>query len=137
MKKNEIYTATVSGYGSEGEGIVKIEGYTVFLPFAIPGEEVRFKVLKVQKNLVFAKIEQVLTPAKCRVFAKCDVFQKCGGCQLMHVEYGEQLNLKRDLIQNCFKKIAYLNDKGETVKPQSPNAYKFEKFIFDILPDAK
>ncbi|MBR3865041.1 MAG: 23S rRNA (uracil(1939)-C(5))-methyltransferase RlmD [Clostridia bacterium] len=120
MKKNEIYTATVCGYGSEGEGIVKLEGYTVFLPFAIPGEKVRFKVLKVQKNLVFAKIEEILTPAKCRVFPKCDVFQKCGGCQLMHVEYGEQLNLKRELIANCFKKIAFLNVNPLETIPSSP-----------------
>ena len=48
MKKNDILTGVVASYGSEGEGIVKIDGYTVFLPFAIPGEKVRFKVLKVQ-----------------------------------------------------------------------------------------
>ncbi len=120
MKKNEIYTATVSGYGSEGEGIIKFEGYTVFLPFAIPEEKVRFKVLKVQKNLVFAKIEEVLTPAESRVRPKCEVFQKCGGCQLMHLDYGAQLNLKRELITNCFKKISFLNVNPLKTLPSTP-----------------
>ena len=109
MKKNDILTGIVTSYGSEGEGIVKIDGYTIFLPFAIPGEKVRFKVLKVQKNIAFAKLEEVYTPADERVREKCPAFKKCGGCQLMHVEYSSQLKIKKELIENCFKKIAFIN----------------------------
>lgn len=120
MNKNEIYTGIVSAYGSDGEGIIKQEGYTIFLPFAIPGEKVRFKVLKVQKNLVFAKIQEVLTPAEERVRPKCSVFGKCGGCQLMHLSYNEQLSFKRDSIANCFKKIAFLEVNPKRTVPSTP-----------------
>ena len=109
MKKNDVLVGTVSAYGSEGEGIVKLDGITVFLPYAIPGEKVRFKVLKVQKNIAFARIEEVLAPAEERARVKCPAYKKCGGCQLMHVEYSAQLNFKRDLIANCFKRIAFLD----------------------------
>lgn len=132
MKKNEIHLGLVTAYGSEGEGIIKFEGYTVFLPFAIPGERVRFKVLKVQKNLVFAKIEEVLAPAEERVRPKCEVFQKCGGCQLMHVNYNSQLVFKRELLQNCFKKIAHINLQPLKTASSSPELYYRNKLQLPI-----
>ena len=109
MKKNDVLTGIVTSYGSEGEGVIKQDGYTIFLPFAIPGEKVRYKILKVNKQLAFAKVEEVLTPAEERVRPKCPVFQKCGGCSLQHVSYKEQLKIKKELISNCFKKIAFIN----------------------------
>ena len=132
MKKNDILTGVVASYGSEGEGIVKIDGYTVFLPFAIPGEKVRFKVLKVQKNIAFAKVEEVLTPAEERVREKCPVFKKCGGCQLMHVEYSSQLKIKRDLIENCFKKIAFINATPSKTVASVPELYYRNKLQLPI-----
>ncbi len=132
MKKNDILTGIVASYGSEGEGIVKIDGYTVFLPFAIPGEKVRFKVLKVQKNIAFAKVEEVLTPAEERAREKCPVFKKCGGCQLMHVEYSSQLKVKRDLIENCFKRIAFIKATPSKTVPSVPELYYRNKLQLPI-----
>ncbi len=132
MKKNDILTGIVASYGSEGEGIVKIDGYTVFLPFAIPGEKVRFKVLKVQKNIAFAKVEEVLTPAEERAREKCPVFKKCGGCQLMHVEYSSQLKIKRDLIENCFKRIAFINATPSKTVASVPELYYRNKLQLPI-----
>ena len=132
MKKNDILTGIVTSYGSEGEGIVKIDGYTVFLPFAIPGEKVRFKVLKVQKNIAFAKLEEVYTPADERVREKCPVFKKCGGCQLMHVEYTSQLKIKKDLIENCFKKIAFINTNPSKTVASVPELYYRNKLQLPI-----
>lgn len=132
MKKNEIYVGTVTSYGSEGEGIIKADGITVFVPFAIPGEKVRFKVLKVNKNIAFAKIEEVLTPAEERVRAKCPVFQKCGGCQLMHLNYTHQLNVKKDTISNCFKKIAFINVQPNKMVASTPSLHYRNKLQLPI-----
>ncbi len=120
MKKNEIHTGIVSDFGYEGEGIIKTEDYVVFLPFAVPGEKVRYKVLKVAKNLVYGKVEEVLTPAEARVRPNCPVFTKCGGCSLMHLSYKKQLLLKRDIVSNCLKKIAFIDITPQNTVPSKP-----------------
>ncbi|MBQ3115689.1 MAG: 23S rRNA (uracil(1939)-C(5))-methyltransferase RlmD [Clostridia bacterium] len=114
MKKNEERVGIVSALGVNGEGIIKEEDAVVFVPFALVGEKVKYKVLKVAKKCVYAKLIEVLTPAENRVRAKCPVFEKCGGCQLQHIKYVQQLKLKESGIESTFKKIANLSVK---VKP--------------------
>lgn len=110
MKKNDILNGKISSIGYNGEGVVKLECGTVcFVPFALTGEEVSFKVLKVNKNVAYCKLEKVLTPSSERVEPLCSAFKKCGGCQLQHVNYKEQLKIKSDIIKDCFYKIAGLN----------------------------
>lgn len=132
MKKNDVLTGIVTSYGSEGEGVIKQDGYTIFLPFAIPGEKVRYKILKVNKQLAFAKVEEVLTPAEERVRPKCPVFQKCGGCSLQHVSYKEQLKIKKELISNCFKKIAFINVEPSKMISSIPEFYYRNKLQLPI-----
>lgn len=106
IEKNAEYIGVITSLGVNGEGIIKKNGYTVFIPYALPTERVRFKVLKVKKNYAFGKIVQVLTPADERVRPKCPVFTKCGGCQMQHVKYSYQLKYKTKAVQDCFSKIA-------------------------------
>lgn len=108
MIKNEILIGTVQGLGFEGEGIIKVEDYVVFVPFALVGETIKYKVLKVQKNVVFGKLLEVLSSSEDRIVPYCKFFGKCGGCQLQHLEYEKQLEFKRKKIEECFYKIAGL-----------------------------
>ena len=108
MIKNEILIGTVQGLGFEGEGIIKVEDYVVFVPFALVGETIKYKVLKVQKNVVFGKLLEVLSSSEDRIVPSCKFFGKCGGCQLQHLEYEKQLEFKRKKIEECFYKIAGL-----------------------------
>lgn len=109
MEKNQELIGTVSVTGSSGEGIIKQDGLTIFVPFALAGEKVRYKVLKVKSNLVYAKLLEVLTPSEIRVRPKCSVFTKCGGCQLQHVKYCHQLVIKEEGIKVTFRKVAGLD----------------------------
>ncbi|MBO7344421.1 MAG: 23S rRNA (uracil(1939)-C(5))-methyltransferase RlmD [Clostridia bacterium] len=109
MKKNEERVGVVVGLGSNGEGILKEDGMVVFVPFALVGEKIRYRVLKVTSKCAYGKVLEVLTPAEIRVRANCPVFTKCGGCNLQHVKYFNQLKIKEDIIANCFKKIAGLS----------------------------
>lgn len=136
MKKNDILIGTVTDYGYEGEGIIKTENYVVFIPFALVGEQVRYKVLKVNKNLVYGKIEEILIPAVERVSAMCPVFTKCGGCSLMHMEYEKQLDLKRDLIKNCLKKIAFITAEPQKTVASVPKLYYRTKLQLPIRKGA-
>ena len=109
MKKNEVLAGLVSRLGSNGEGIIKNENYTIFIPYALPGEKVRFQVLKVNKNIVYGKMLEILTPAEDRIRPACPVFEKCGGCQLQHMNYRNQLKLKTAVVKDCLSKIAFIN----------------------------
>ena len=104
-EKNDIVCGVVEAIGSGGEGIVKHDGITFFIPACLPGEKVRFKVLKIKDKIGYGKIEEVLTPAEERARAKCPVFLRCGGCVLQHMEYSAQLAHKNNVVKDALRKI--------------------------------
>ena len=106
MRKNDEIIGIVEGIGSNSEGILKIDNFVCFVPFALVGEKVCFKVLKVNKNIVYGKLLEVLTPSDARVRPRCVVYEKCGGCQLQHLKYASQLKVKSKTVKDCLKKIS-------------------------------
>ena len=90
--------------GYEGEGIAKIEGYTLFVKGAITGEKVKVKVLKANKDFGFAKLLEVIEKSPKRVEPVCPVFEKCGGCELQHLDYEAQLEHKTNMVKNTLRK---------------------------------
>lgn len=105
IEKNDILTGKVQSFGSDGEGVVYAEGCVFFVPYALPGEEISFKALKIKGNTGYGKIEKVIVPAKGRVQPKCPVFYTCGGCQLQHADYETQREFKREKVKNALRKI--------------------------------
>jgi 23S rRNA (uracil-5-)-methyltransferase rumA len=105
IEKNDILTGKVQSFGSDGEGVVCAEGCVFFVPYALPGEEISFKALKIKGNTGYGKIEKVIVPAKGRVQPKCPVFYTCGGCQLQHANYETQREFKREKVKNALRKI--------------------------------
>lgn len=122
MEKNEEYIGIVEKTGSNGEGILKNGDYTVFVPYALPEEKIKYKVLKVKKNICFAKLVELYVPSEERVRPKCRVYEKCGGCQLQHLKYKHQLILKRKIVKDCLSKIAFLDEK---VMPTVPSELEY------------
>lgn len=106
-EKNDIITAVAEGMGSGGEGIFKSD-ITYFVPYCLPGEKVRFKVLKVKGGIGYGKAEEVYLPTEERVRPKCPVFTRCGGCQLQHLEYSKQLIFKGKVVSEALKKIGHI-----------------------------
>ena len=105
LRKNEEYIGLVEGLGTDGEGIIKIEGTTAFVPFCLVGERVKFKVLKVKGNIAYGKLISVLQQSSDRAVPPCPVFGKCGGCDLQHMSYPAQLEFKRAQVANALSKI--------------------------------
>ena len=125
IEKNDIICATTDAIGSNGEGIIKHEGITFFVPACLPGEKVCFKVLKIKGNIGYGKIEEILTPAEERVRPKCPVFSRCGGCCLQHLDYSAQLVHKATVVKDALRKIGGLNISVPTaVKSDFPYAYR-------------
>ena len=124
MNKNEIVIGRVDAVGFNGEGILHIDGATVFVPFSYVGEDIAFKVLKVKGSVAYGKVERIISPSISRLTPVCPVFGKCGGCQLQHLKYDEQVELKAQTVKDCFKKIAGI-DIAIDKKYRSPNEYGY------------
>ncbi|HAM81004.1 23S rRNA (uracil(1939)-C(5))-methyltransferase RlmD [Ornithinibacillus bavariensis] len=109
VKKNDTITLRFEDLTHEGNGVGKIDGYPLFVPYGLPGEEATVKVVKVNKNFGFGKLLEVKNPSPERVEPPCDVFYKCGGCQIQHMSYNLQLAMKQQQVKNVMHKIAHLD----------------------------
>lgn len=69
--KNDIVTVTIEDIGTEGEGIGKIDGFTLFVKDAVVGDVIEAKIMKAKKNYAYARLERVITPSPFRVEPKC------------------------------------------------------------------
>ena len=124
IEKNDIICAVTDAIGTNGEGIIRHEGITFFVPACLPGEKVRFRVLKVKGNIGYGKVEEILTPAEERVREKCPVYSKCGGCCLQHLDYSAQLAHKSSIVKDTLRKIGGINV-AVPVAIKSENPYKY------------
>lgn len=132
VEKNQTCVVDIIDYGSNGEGVAKINGQVVFVPFALVGEKVEIIIVKVQKDFAFGKITNIIETSGTRVKAPCPYFSKCGGCQLQHMNYSAQLEFKKQFVENCINKYAKLNFDVENCVP-SDNQYRYRnKFSFPI-----
>ncbi|CDQ41730.1 23S rRNA (uracil-C(5))-methyltransferase RlmCD [Virgibacillus salexigens] len=110
VKKNQTITLTFEDLTHEGNGVGKVNGYPLFVPHGLPGEEAVVKVVKVNKNFGFGKLLEVNQASDDRVEPPCDVYYKCGGCQLQHMSYDMQLEMKRNQVKNVMRKIAHMEE---------------------------
>lgn len=105
IKKNDILTVEITDTGTEGEGIGKNAGFTLFVKDAVIGDTVQVKVMKAKKNYAYAKLEKVLVPSPFRVQPPCAFHRQCGGCQLQSLSYEKQLEFKQNKIRNNLVRI--------------------------------
>lgn len=108
--KNNTYTLDIVSLGHSGEGVGKYEGFTVFVPHALPGEIVDVKITEVKKNYAKATLKTVKVASNSRSIPKCSIYYQCGGCQLQHVDYEQQLILKRQTVVDAVMRIGKIAD---------------------------
>ena len=104
VEKNKEYIVDVIDNGFQGEGIAKIDDFTIFIPGGLKGEKLKILILKVLSSHAFAKILEVIKESEAREKVDCESFKRCGGCNLRHVKYEETLNIKKNTVQNLINK---------------------------------
>ena len=104
-KKDDMLRVTITDIGGEGEGIGKIDGYTLFIKDTVIGDVVEAKIMKAKKNYAYARLEKVVTPSPFRVTPKCQFARSCGGCQIQALDYKEQLSFKNRKVKNNLSRI--------------------------------
>ena len=105
LRKNQNYTVTIESWGSEAQGVCRIDGRAVFVPGALPGEQWEIKILKVSSSAVYAKKERLLLPSPLRDEPDCPWYGKCGGCDTRHMRYEEELRFKLDRVNSSLRHI--------------------------------
>jgi len=91
---------------NEGSGVARVDGWVVFVPFALPGELVRCRVFRNHKNYSNADLVDVLERSPDRVPAVCPLFGECGGCQYQHLAYEKQIEWKRRQVEELLQHMA-------------------------------
>lgn len=105
MKKNELVQVIIEDIGVNGEGIGKIDGYTLFVKDAVIGDRIEAKITKAKKNYGYARLMKILEPSVNRVEAKCPVARQCGGCQIQELSYEKQLEFKEKKVRGNLERI--------------------------------
>ena len=105
IKKNDQFDIFIEDMTEEGEGVGKVDGFTLFVKGAVIGDQARVKVMKTKKTYGYARLMEVLVPSPDRVEPICPVAGPCGGCQLQALSYERQLAFKEEKVRNQLKRI--------------------------------
>lgn len=116
VNKNDEVMLDIIGMTHEGEGVGRVEGFTLFVSGALPGEKVRAKVLKTKKQYGYAKLLELVQASSDRIVPPCSIYDQCGGCQLQHMDYTAQLAWKRQLVVDNLQRIGKLQVAGAPVR---------------------
>ena len=87
-----------------GQGLARLDGRVVLVPFVLPGETALVKVESERRNLLTARLEDILKPAPSRTEPPCPFFLRCGGCQYQHATYAEQLTQKQAILREALRR---------------------------------
>ena len=110
LEKNDIVRLTISDIGTDGEGIGKVDGYTLFVKDAVIGDTITARVIKLKKNYGYGRLMEIIEPSKDRVEPVCPVARQCGGCQIQQMSYDAQLDFKRKLVEGNLRRIGGFPD---------------------------
>ncbi|SDL09908.1 23S rRNA (uracil(1939)-C(5))-methyltransferase RlmD [Natronincola ferrireducens] len=125
LQKNSIYPIEIEDIGHSGEGIGRIEGFTVFVEGGIPGDQVRVKIKSLKKNYGEGRIIQMIKPSKDRINPICHLANTCGGCQIMHMDYSAQLDIKKKRVEQILERIGKINTTiHPTLGMENPYEYR-------------
>ena len=126
VKENQKITLPVVDIGSEGQGIGKYNGFTVFVDHALPGETVEVLLTRVTKNFGIGKLLQILIRSPERITPPCPVFARCGGCELLHLCYEAQLQWKQKRVRDCLTRIGglYFEEYLPIIGMEEPYRYR-------------
>lgn len=137
FRKNDIVQVQITDIGTNGEGIGKTNGFTLFVRDAVMGDLVEVQIMKVKKRYGYARLLNLIEPSALRVEPPCPVFGPCGGCQIQNMRYDAQLEWKEKTVVNDLEKIGGFRG-GYELEPiagmETPYRYR-NKAIFPIRTD--
>lgn len=105
LKEGQVYPAVIEGYASGGEGVARVEGMAVFVNGALRGERVEVLIEHIGHSAAWGRIETLTEPSPARIEPDCPYYGTCGGCQFRHMTYEEELEAKRQRVEDALRRI--------------------------------
>jgi 23S rRNA (uracil1939-C5)-methyltransferase len=110
VDKNQIYDVEIIDLNHIGQGVAKINDFTVFVDGGIPGDKGKIRITNLKKNYGVGELVSIEKPSEHRIHPKCPIAYDCGGCQLQNINYNTQLEIKTNKVKNDIKKIGGLDN---------------------------
>lgn len=125
IEKDVTYNIEIEDIGHSGEGVGRIQGFTVFVEGGIPGDTLRVKITMVKKNYAVGEILEIIKPSEDRVQPMCSLANVCGGCQIMHMSYQGQLEIKKRRVKETLERIGKIQTQVlPTIGMDNPYEYR-------------
>lgn len=128
LSLGQTFPLTIKRLGINGEGVGYFKKGVVFVPGALPGEEIVAEATKVHAKFAEAKVKKIRKASKHRVKPPCPVYDQCGGCQIQHLDYSQQLKEKQDIVKQAFERHTRFKvddlDVRETIGMDDPWNYR-------------
>ncbi|HEV7398546.1 MAG TPA: TRAM domain-containing protein, partial [Pyrinomonadaceae bacterium] len=121
----QILDVTIERILPGGLGLAHAEGQTVFVSLAAPDDVLRVRIDRIKGKIAFASIIEVLKPSPQRVEPPCPYFGLCGGCDFQQLSYQAQLDAKTEIIRDCLRRIAIIENPPEIVMHGAPNQWRY------------
>lgn len=122
-------TLTIDALAFGGEGVGRSEGKVVFVPWAVPGDRVKVRILSDHGKYERAEVLEILEPSPDRVEPPCPVFGRCGGCQWQNMNYAAQLRWKQEILGETLRRVGRVNDLNLLPILPAPNPWNYRRRI--------
>jgi 23S rRNA (uracil1939-C5)-methyltransferase/tRNA (uracil-5-)-methyltransferase len=134
IERDNSYEFTVTDIAFGGDGVGRVDGCVVFVPFVAAGERVRARIWKRRSRYYFADLEEVLEPVAERSEPFCQFYGRCGGCQYQHLAYATQLAVKQKQLRDIMVRIGGFDEDVKVEPPiASPRTTRYRNRI-DLHP---
>lgn len=126
---------TTHAYGGEAMGRLP-DGRAIFVPFALPGERVRVKLVEEKRSFARGELLEVIQPAPERIAPRCPHFGECGGCHYQHLSYEDQLQVKTQILKDQLARIGNLAQAPVEPPIPAPQPFYYRNHIqFHLTPE--
>nr|WP_235958709.1 23S rRNA (uracil(1939)-C(5))-methyltransferase RlmD [Paenibacillus silvestris] len=123
------YEAEIIGISHDGEGVGRVNGFTLFVAGALPGERALVRVEHLKKQYGHARLVELMEESAERVMPVCGIYEECGGCQLQHLSYEAQLRVKRQQVVDNLQRIGKLEVQSTSSSSESSSDKGIEGIV--------
>jgi len=126
----KTYRVTPTTFTYGGETLARLpDGRVVFIPYVLPGEEVRIHLTEDKERYARGKALEILEPSSDRIEPRCPHFGECGGCHYQHMPYPQQLQVKKDILRDQWERIGELTDPPVRDTIPSPKPWNYRNHV--------
>ena len=130
MNQSKEFEVTPTIYVYGGETLARLpDGRAVFIPYALPDERIRIRLIEEKERYARAELLGVLSASPSRIEPRCVHFTHCGGCHYQHIPYQEQLIIKQAILKNQLERVGKLLDPPLSSMIPSPTAWNYRNHI--------